>query len=140
MARDRTRFHLAVVALAAACSREQPAPVNAPDHRPLARAFAEALAARDYASAHAMMAAELRKRMTVDRLRAAFEAIVPPDGGPVGPIEVGETMTAWPERQPSDLGWAYVSIGGETFSEALTVVVALEKGEARVRDVQFGRP
>jgi hypothetical protein len=43
-------------------------------------------------------------------------------------------------KEPSDVGWAYVSVGGDVYSEAVTVVVTLEEGELRVRTVEFGRP
>jgi hypothetical protein len=49
-------------------------------------------------------------------------------------------MTSWPSKQPSDIGWAYVSIGGDVYSEAVTVVVTSEQGEAKIREVEFGRP
>jgi hypothetical protein len=49
-------------------------------------------------------------------------------------------MEDWPGREPSDVGWAYVSVGGDEYSEAVTVVVTLEEGELRVRTVEFGRP
>jgi hypothetical protein len=126
---------VATGAALAACSREEPA-----DCRPVALEFALALAARDYAKAHAMTSGEFRNRTNVDELKAAFEAIVPPDWGRVGPIAVVETMTAWPDKRPEDLGWAHVSIGGDAYSEAVTVVVAAENGAARIRHVEFGRP
>jgi hypothetical protein len=49
-------------------------------------------------------------------------------------------MESWPGHESGDLGWAYVSIGGDVYSEAVTVVVALEDGESRIRSVEFGRP
>jgi hypothetical protein len=49
-------------------------------------------------------------------------------------------MTSWPGKQPADLGWAFVSIGGDVYSEAVIVVVTSENGEARIREVEFGRP
>jgi hypothetical protein len=49
-------------------------------------------------------------------------------------------MEDWPGRQPSDAGWAYVSVGGDVYSEAITVVVTREGGVLRVRTVEFGRP
>jgi putative lipase involved disintegration of autophagic bodies len=58
----------------------------------------------------------------------------------VGPVEVGVTMETWPDKQPSDVGWAYVSIGGEVYSEAVIVVVALESDTLRIRTVEVGRP
>ena len=57
-----------------------------------------------------------------------------------GLLEVGQTMEAWPDKQPHDVGWAYVSIGGDVYSEAVTVVVARENGRLVIRQVEFGRP
>lgn len=121
------------------CSPGEP-DARAAEFRRVALEFAQALAARDYPKAHAMMSAALRARMTVDQLRDSFERIVPLDWGPVGPVAVGETMTTWPDKEPGDLGWAYVGIGGAVHSEAVIVVVALEHGQPRIRQVEFGRP
>lgn len=87
-----------------------------------------------------MMSHGYRQNRTVDELRIGFETIVPRDWGAIGPIELGQTMTSWPAKQPSDVGWAYVSIGGEVYSEAVIVVVTSENGEVRIREVEFGRP
>jgi predicted lipoprotein len=137
--RWRTVLSAFTVALAA-CSKEEPDVPPGTDYRKVALEFAQSLAARDYAKAHAMTSAAYRKQMTVDQLRAAFEAIVPTDWGPIGPIEVGQTLATWPDKQPADLGWAYVSIGGDIASEAIVVVVTAENGAARIRQVEFGRP
>ena len=110
------------------------------DYRGVALAFTQALARRDYAAAHAMTSRRYRQQTSVEQLRAAFEAIVPTDWKTVGPIEVGTTMTQWPGKEPGDAGWAYVSIGADVYSEAVTVVVTLEDDELRVRSVEFGRP
>ena len=125
-----------------ACSNEESSTssARASDYRRVALQFTQSLAARDYPQAYAMTAQEYRRRNTVDQLRTAFEAIVPTDWGAIGPIEVGQTMTSWPRKQPSDVGWAYVSIGGNVYSEAVTVVVTSENGEQKIREVEFGRP
>ena len=102
--------------------------------------FTRALAAREYDKAYMMTSGHYRRQYSIERLRADFEAIVPVDWGTLGPIEVAHTMTSWPGRQAADLGWAYVSIGGDVYSEAVTVVVTAEDGEARVREIEFGRP
>jgi hypothetical protein len=81
-----------------------------------------------------------RQKNTVAQPRAEFEAIVPTDWGPIGPIETGQTMTVWPGKQPADLGWVYVSIGGEAYSEAVAVAITSEDGKPRIREVEFGRP
>lgn len=126
----------------AACSKEEPkmSSGNTSDYRQVALEFTKLLAAREYPKAYAMTSQEYGKRNTVDQLRTALEAIVPADWGAMGPIEVGQTMTSWPGKQPSDLGWAYVSIGGNVYSEAITVVVTSQNGEPRIREVEFGRP
>lgn len=113
---------------------------TAGDYRDVALAFTEALATRDYDAAYALTSRAYRGGTSQEAMAEGFEAIVPTDGGPVGPIEVGYTMDDWPGREPSDAGWAYVSVGGDVYSEAVTVVVTREDGDLRVRTVEFGRP
>ena len=110
------------------------------DYKRVGLAFAKALAARDYDVAYALTSREYRDSTSLKALQAAFESIVPVDWKTAGPIEVGQTMEDWPGREPSDVGWAYVSVGGEVYSEPIVVVVTLEEGELRVRTVEFGRP
>jgi hypothetical protein len=126
----------------AGCSREEPKMQtgNKSDYRQIALEFAKSLAAREYPKAYEMAANEYRGRTTVEQLRTAFETIVPTDWGTVGPIEVGQTMTTWRGKRSSDIGWAYVIIGGDVYSEAVTVVVTSERGQAKIREVEFGRP
>lgn len=125
-----------------ACSNEEPkaSSGNTSDHRQIALVFVKSLAAREYPKAYAMTSQEYRRKHSVDQLRVGFETIVPTDWGALGPIESGQTMETWPGKQPSDLGWVYVTIGGDVYSEGVTVVVASENGEAKVREVEFGRP
>jgi len=113
--------------------------IPAEDYASVALAFGRTLTARDYGAAYAMTTGEYQRRLTLDQMRAAFESIVPPDWG-ASSVDVGHTMSDWPGRQASDVGWIYVSIGGDVYSEAITVVVALEDGLPKVRDVEFGRP
>jgi hypothetical protein len=133
---------LAAAIISVACSREEPTALSgdAADYGQVALEFARSLAAREYPKAYAMMSEGYRQSRTVDELRIGFEAIVPTDWGAIGPIEVGQTMTSWPGKQPSDVGWAFVSIGGDVYSEAITVIVTSENGKARIREVEFGRP
>ena len=113
---------------------------SAGDYKRVGLAFAKALASRDYDVAYALTSRDPRNHTSLKALQAAFERIVPVDWKTVGPIEVGETMEHWPGKEPSDVGWAYVSVGGDVYSEAVTVVITLEEGDLRVRTVEFGRP
>ncbi len=110
------------------------------DYQQIALEFAKSMAAREYPKAYAMTSQGYQEKNTVNHLGTGFEAIVPTDWGVIGPIEVGQTMTSWPGKQPSDLGWVYVSIGGNVYSEAVIVVVTSENGVAKIREVEFGRP
>lgn len=113
---------------------------NTSDYQQAALEFARSLAARDYPAAHAMTSRSFQAVTSPGQLKNAFESIVPLDWGPVEPVELGETMTSWPGKQATDLGWVYVSIGGDVYSEAVSVIVMSENGSARIREVEFGRP
>jgi hypothetical protein len=132
-----------MVVLLAGCSREAPLIQTARhDFRTVALEFTTALTERDYEKAYSLTSMGYRQKISMDQMREAFEAIVPTDWKFVGPVEVGETMTDWqlPPKEPSDFGWVYVSIGGEIYSEAVIVIVTLEDGTPRIREVEFGRP
>ena len=106
----------------------------------VAVAFVTALTKRDYAGAYGMTTRDYRNRVSFEAMQAAFEGIVPPDFGPIGSVESGLAMDTWPDKQPADQGWVYVSVGGDVFSEAVNVVVATEDRAMKVRDAEFGRP
>ena len=110
------------------------------DFKGVALQFTKTLTDRDYSKAYSMMSTEYQNRANVDQMKAEFEAIVPSDWGNMGPIEIGATLEDWPDKQPSDFGWVYVSIGGDVYSEGVTVVIMSENGEAKIRKVEFGRP
>ena len=111
-----------------------------PDYSSVGLNFARALAGRDYPTAYALTSSDYQRSTTVDEMRAAFEAIVPTTWRTVGPVEVGHAMETWPSKQPSDVGWVYISIGGDAYGEAVTVVVMLQADTLKVRTVEFGRP
>lgn len=133
---------LVVTALSVGCldqGNRTPA-AGAINYKGVALQFATTLAKRDYAQAYAMTSKEYQTRTSLEQMRGGFEAVVPNDWKTVGPIEVGNTMENWPEKRPSDVGWAYISLGGDVYSEAVTVIVTVEAQALRVRSVEFGRP
>lgn len=137
-----TRHALFLTVFLIGCmGRETPMPAaRVHDYSSVGLRFATALANRDYPTAYAMTSSVYQGSTTLDAMRLAFEAIVPTDWKTVGPVEVGQTMDVWPDKQRSDIGWAYISIGGDVYSEAVTVVVMLEAGAPKIRTVEFGRP
>jgi hypothetical protein len=136
------RASLLLTVLVFACSdRKPPMPsARVSDYSSVGLRFAGALAGRDYPTAYAMTSSDYQRSTTLDEMRTAFEAIVPTDWRTVGPVEVGHTMETWPAKRQSDVGAVYLSIGGDVYSEAVTVVVMLEADTLKVRSVEFGRP
>lgn len=110
------------------------------DYTGLALAFATALTNRDYQAGYAMTSRDYQRRMPLEAMHAAYEAIVPEEFGPATSLEVGLTLETWPDKQAADVGWVYVCVGGDVYSEGITVVVTTEDGALKVRDVEFGRP
>jgi hypothetical protein len=102
--------------------------------------FGNLLAMRKYADAYEMTSKDYRRRTSLEEMQEQFENIVPIDWGPIDPIEAGRTMNDWRGKEPSDLMWVYVSLGGDVYSEAVTVIIAQEDGSLKVREVEFGRP
>ena len=107
----------------------------------LALQFAEALVASAFESAHDLLSPEYRATVSPGELRSTYEGMVDYGDGPATDACLITTMESWPDRQPNDLGWAYVAIIGEGFSEAITVVVETqEAGSPCIRHVEWGRP
>jgi len=106
----------------------------------IAMQFAKLLANRNYSDAYEMTTQEYRKRNSLEQIQEHFEAIIPMDWGAIDSIEAGETMNDWRGKEATDVGWVYVSLGGDVYSEAVTVIIAEEEGALKVREVEFGRP
>jgi hypothetical protein len=100
--------------------------------KPVALQFAKHLVARDFAAAHALLAMP----MTREQLQQTYEKMVEPIGK-VSDAQLTRTMTDWPDKQPTDAGWAYVSIIGELGGEGLTLVITRDR---KIRSIEFGRP
>lgn len=108
-----------------------------------ALAFATALVGGEFHAAHAMLAPELHETLTASALEKKLEQMVAYSGQSAlgASVSVDSEMENWPEKQPDDAGWAYVSIFRDSpdgaFAEAVTVIVN-DKG--LIRDIVWGRP
>jgi hypothetical protein len=99
--------------------------------------FAKLLVAGDFDGAAAMLTPELRATNSPESLAADFARMIDYGDGPADEVQPVTILEDWPDRQPGDLGWAYVAISGPAFNEAVTVVVT-EAG--RIRQIEWGRP
>jgi hypothetical protein len=113
------------------------APNDTPQGK-VALQFAQALVARNFVAAQAMLTSELRSRHSAEALQTQFEGMISNwQGMPVTDVETINVLDEWPDRQASDMGWAYVSIGGDRFNEAVAVVVT---NAGLIRSIEWGRP
>jgi hypothetical protein len=111
----------------------------------IAVAFASALAEGDFARAQGLLAPELRTQLSPavlsEELHAMYDGYA--GGEPTG-IHYDEQffMSDWPAKEPHDVGWTYVSIVGEAFVGAVTVIVAEVNDTllTLIRAVEWGRP
>jgi hypothetical protein len=109
-------------------------------HGYIALAFAKHLVAGRFYDARTMLSEHLQQQYLPSDLRREYSAMVSYGGSAPDSVELISTMDTWPARQANDLGWAYVSISGSGFSEAVSVVVAQENHQALIRELKWGRP
>lgn len=102
--------------------------------------FARALVSSDFTEAHALLSTQAQQRYSAAQLQQAYADMTSYGDGPGAVDGHVEFMDDWPARQSQDIGWAYVSITGAGFIEAVTVVVVDERGAAKIREVEWGRP
>jgi hypothetical protein len=103
-------------------------------------AFAAALVSGNYVQAQSLLSAELQQQYTPENLQARYNEMVAYGTGAVKVDGHTEFMDDWPARRGQDIGWAYISISGDDFAEAVTVVVADENGTPKIRELEWGRP
>jgi hypothetical protein len=105
--------------------------------------FAQALVDGDFELANSLLAPETRSIMTPEQLRLDYEGMISFYANPGSARVVFDpqfTMTSWPDKRPDDVGWVYVSIAGDGFVEAVTVIIADYDGELLIREIEWGRP
>jgi hypothetical protein len=134
---------LAIAVLMSAClSTSGFSPLD-PEEVEVALDFARALVDGDFELAHNFLVPEIRPIMTAEQLRLDYEGMISFYSNPGSARVVFDpqfTMTSWPGKRPGDVGWAYVSIVGDSFVEAVAVIIAEVDGELLIREIEWGRP
>jgi hypothetical protein len=102
--------------------------------------FAKALSSDDHRGALAMLAPGLRSELGLEGLARRHGEMIFPDDGPVTTLEIITTMTDWPAKQAGDIGWVYVAMAGDGYSEAVTCIVADSTSGPVIREIEWGRP
>ena len=106
----------------------------------MALAFAEKLIKGDFDAAHRMLASNLRSSISPAQLKAKYEAMIEYGDGPPLLAAVTGIMDDWSEKKETDVGWAYVSISGSDYLEAVTVIVSEEEKQLVISQIEWGRP
>lgn len=104
--------------------------------------FAQALVTGDYARAHTYLSQEAQAAYSPADLAQHYSNMIEYGSGPAqldGHVQY-EDMADWATRQHGDIGWVYISISGEDFLEAVTVIVCDEQGNPKIRQIEWGRP
>lgn len=104
--------------------------------------FASAIVAGDFSAAHAMLSNALKQELRPQDLSSSYDAMIEYGDGPPDLIEVIQVddMEGWKSKQKGDIGWTYVAICGDGYSEAVSVVIAEEAAGPVIRMIEWGRP
>ena len=114
----------------------------------IALAFARALVAKEYHRANAMISSAAKPSYPPQVLQKNLEEMVQYSGDesvwPTGlQVVTGadiSDMDKWLRKTPQDFGWAYVSVDGDGYCEAVTVMVSDDGGKLAIREIEWGRP
>ena len=104
--------------------------------------FGHAIARCDYLAAHSLLTEHAQAVHSPDSLKQAVEEMIEDGHGPIAEVVlVSECILEdWPRKQKGDVGYVYVALDGDGFCEAVTVTLATEAGNIRIRDLEWGRP
>lgn len=104
--------------------------------------FAFNLAAGNYETASKQLNSKLLNKFSPLFLREEFEDMISYAESPADYIEVMEVndMQDFASKHDNDIGWAYVAICGDDFSEAVSMVYSRDKDELKISELEWGRP
>jgi hypothetical protein len=106
----------------------------------VAEKFGTALASGDFTGAHKLLTGQAQKTYSPESLKQEVSDMTSYAPGPIQHVEVMKALKAWPDRKPGDIAWVYVALTGESFSEAVTVILCSTESGVRIREMEWGRP
>jgi hypothetical protein len=108
----------------------------------IARQFGEHVAAGDFEAAHALLTLDAQRLYWPELMRLAVAKMTAYAPGPIRRVEVLDefVLHQWPAKQPDDIASVYVALEGDSFSEAVSVVLTETPDGIRIRDLEWGRP
>ena len=110
----------------------------------LAQRFGDCLTQADYDTAYALLSPELQQQDSPQILCQTVEEMISYGSGPIEKaiVMVDGLLTEWqyPPMEANDLVWLYVSLEGEDFLEAVSVIVNQQEEGLAIRWLEWGRP
>jgi len=108
----------------------------------VAEEFGKLIAEEDYVAAHRLLTRGAQKAHSPAKLKKAVKTMIAYDPGPIREVEVmtDTILFDWPDKEPGDLAWVYVSLVGDSYVEAVSLVLVEEADGTRIRQLEWGRP
>jgi hypothetical protein len=110
----------------------------------LAQRFGNYLTQADYDTAYTLLAPELQQQYSPQTLRQTVEEMISYGSSPINTaiVMVDCLLTEWqyPPMETNDVVWLYVSLEGEDYLEAVSVIVHHREGILAIRWLEWGRP
>jgi len=109
---------------------------------PLALKFVNHLVEERFDSAAEMISVEKKVEWNQDSIKLEYLAMIEYGESKPNHIEVMvfDSMSDWPSKEGNDLGWVYVAICGEGYSEAVAVIFKNDVKGPVIRNIEWGRP
>lgn len=102
--------------------------------------FANAIVNGQLDDAHKMLTAELARQLAPADLSAEYERLADDMGGVTGVGPAQEILQDWPDKADNEVSMVYVTLAGESWSEAITVTLAEVEGVLCISNIEWGRP
>ena len=106
----------------------------------VAQQFGELIAKADYKAAHGLLTKEAQQVYSSEDFKKSVEQMTDYWSGPIEEVLSDLILEDWPAKQDKDIGMVYVSLIGDGVCEAVTVTLADENGDIRIRYLEWGRP
>ncbi len=110
----------------------------------LAQKFGDCLIQQDYDTAYSLLSLELQRQSPPEVLQQTVEDMIEYGSSPIqkASVMVDCSLTEWqyPPMDPNDIVWLYISLEGEDFLEAVSVIVSQQDEKLVIRWLEWGRP
>ena len=109
-------------------------------YQEVALAFGWHVIRKEWEAARELFTIDLRASTSAQDLEEQVREMIAYAEDELSQAEVITDMEVWPDKEEHDVGWAYVALSGDTFSEAATVIVKKEGDQLLIRSIEWGRP